>query len=425
MNSAELIKHIESGALDSSFSFLYGENEVKTQKKRYISAINSFVSLFGDGELNLFSVPGRSEISGNHTDHNYGKVIAASVNCDIIAVVKRTNDNVIKVQSEGFPCDTVNINNLNEYEKYTSSSLICGTCAGFLNNGHKIGGFTAYTTSNVLKGSGLSSSAAFEVMIGTILNHLYNDNCVSAVEIAKIAQFAENKYFGKPCGLMDQTACSVGGLVYIDFADPKNPIIEKLEFSLEKYGYALCIVNTGGNHADLTPDYAAVPSEMKAVAAHFNKEVLRTVSLENIIDNAKELRSVTGDRAILRALHYKCENERVDKIVSAVKNNDISAFLCEINRSGNSSFKYLQNVYTTQDPSEQGISLALALSEVFAESFDSACVSRVHGGGFAGTIQAFVKATFVKEYKAFIEKVFGEGSCMIMSVRPVGAVKVI
>ena len=294
--------------------------------------------------------------------------------------------------------------------------------AGFVKNGHAIGGFDAYTTSNVLKGSGLSSSAAFEDMVGNILSHMYNDGRVDNVEIAKLAQYSENVFFGKPCGLMDQVACAVGGIVAIDFADPSAPVIEKVDFDLSAKGYNLCIVNTGGNHADLTDDYASVPAEMKAVAAHFGKKVLRELDEEQVVAAIPALREKLGDRAILRALHFFNENKRVACQKAALMNGDLDAFFAEVIASGRSSFCYLQNVYTSKNLSEQGLSLALCLAEGYLS--DKKAAWRVHGGGFAGTIQSFVPTEAVEGYRAIMDATFGEGKCIVLRIRPVGAVKV-
>ena len=302
---------------------------VPAQRVRYANALDAFEAKYGDGDISVYSVGGRSEISGNHTDHNHGRVIAASVNLDILAVAKPTDTGVIRIQSEGFPEDVVApaaIDAPNEDLFFTSAAIIAGMEKAFLNAGYKVGGFDAYTTSNVLKGSGISSSAAFEVMVGNILNYMYNDGKVSNVEIAKMAQFAENKYFGKPCGLMDQTACAVGGFITIDFADPTAPVIEKMDFDLGKAGYALCIVNTGGNHADLNEDYASVPAEMKAVAAVLGVPVLRQTDEAALIANIARVRETCGDRALMRAMHFFAENKRVAAQVEALRAGDMEAF---------------------------------------------------------------------------------------------------
>ena len=292
---------------------------------------------------------------------------------------------------------------------------------GFVNKGYALGGFDAYTTTEVLKGSGLSSSAAFEVMIGNILNHLYNGGTVDNKEIAKLAQYSENEYFGKPCGLMDQMACAVGGFVYLDFEDAANPVVEPIEFSLSGAGYALCIVNTGGSHANLNEDYASVPAEMKAVAAAMSREVLRGLDEAEVIKNVPSLRAKVGDRAILRALHFVRENGRVEAAREALKSARFSDFLDIILRSGRSSFEYLQNVYTSKLPTEQGLSLSLALADGYLS--DKGGAFRVHGGGFAGTTQAFVAREHVAEYAALMDGVFGEGAAMLLNIRPEGAVR--
>ena len=426
MKTSELKRAIVGGQFDARFSYIYGENAVSEQKARYAAAVDAFAALYGeDRDASLFSVAGRSELSGNHTDHNHGCVVAASINLDIIAVAAPSEGSVIRVKSEGFSEDVVDINVFTaprETPKGHSDELIAGMAAGFLKEGFLVGGFDAYTTSNVLKGSGVSSSAAFEDMIGNILNHLYNQGTVDNVEIAKLAQYAENKFFGKPCGLMDQVACAVGGIVAIDFNDPSAPIIEKIDFDITKAGYNLCIVNTGGNHADLTDDYASVPREMKSVAAVFGKEFLRDVPRAEVVAKIPTLRSLCGDRAVMRALHFYAENDRVAKQKAALLAQDLNAFFSEVIASGRSSFCYLQNVYTTKNVSEQGLSLALCISEEFLSGKTAAW--RVHGGGFAGTIQAFVPSCEVEAYRAVIDAALGEGSCMPLHIRPVGAVKI-
>ncbi len=427
MNAQQLINAIKSGELDDKLSALYCQSALAAAKERYINAIDKFVETYGDrDDMGIYSVSGRSELSGNHTDHNRGCVVAASISLDIIAVASPTNDGVVKVLSEGFSQYCVDINEYTDPREDrfgTSESIIAGMCAGLRENGHKVGGFVAYTTSSVLKGSGLSSSAAFEDMIGTIQNYLYNDGNVSNVEIAKLAQYAENKFFGKPCGLMDQVACAYGGIVAIDFADAKNPVITPVSFDFSGAGYNLCIVSTGGNHADLTDDYASVPAEMKAIAAHFGKEVLRELDADTVIAEIPTLREKFGDRAIMRALHFFEENNRVEAQKNALLGGDIDAFFHNVKASGRSSFCYLQNVYTTKNPSEQGLSLALCLAEKTLA--DKSAAWRVHGGGFAGTIQAFVRSCDVEEFRAVMDSCFGDGACMVLSIRPIGATRVI
>ena len=425
MQSKELIQAIKSGQMSKLFSDIYGEGKhPEYQVKRYTDAVERFVGFYGDGEISIFSAPGRTEIGGNHTDHQQGEVLAASINLDAVAIVKKTDDRVARVRSDEYPEVVISLDNLSACadEKGTTLSLIKGVLAGFGNHSLEIGGFDAYITSDVLIGSGLSSSAAFEVLIGTILSGLYNNMNVSPVLIARIGQYAENIYFGKPCGLMDQMACSVGGLIHIDFADPKEPLVEKVNFSLEEYGYSLCITDTKGSHADLTHEYAAVPEEMKAVAGFFGKEVLRDVPAEDILANIGTIRENAGDRAVLRALHFVNENKRVGKEVAALQADDIVGFLKTVKESGDSSYKYLQNVYSNSDVEHQNVSLALAVSEMFLGE-DGVC--RVHGGGFAGTIQAFVKSNMVDGYCRCMDEVFGEGACTAMQIRKYGGMRVV
>ncbi len=426
MKTTQLLSFIENKGADKELIRIYGEESLCAQRKRYIGAIKEFYENFGEREVSVFSVPGRSELSGNHTDHNHGKVMAGSIDLDIIAIASSTDDGVIKIKSQGFPMDVVDTKTYktpNEMDFFKSSALIAGMSRAFENAGAKTGGYVAYTTSNVFKGSGLSSSAAFEVMVGNILNYFYNDGEVDNVEIAKMAQYSENVFFGKPCGLMDQMACAVGGFVYIDFEDTKNPVIEKIPFDLSGAGYALCIVNTGGNHADLNDDYASVPHEMKSVAKYFGKEYLRQLDKATVLASVEKLRQEVGDRAILRAIHFFNENERVTTQADALRGKDVAKFLEYVIKSGNSSFMYLQNVFTTKNVSEQGLSLALAITDSTLNG--KGCAYRVHGGGFAGTIQAFVKVELVEEYRKAIDSAFGEGACHVLRIRPDGAIKVL
>ena len=426
MNTNALKAAILGGEYDARFAYIYGADAVDAQKARYAAAVDAFAAIYGeDRDAALYSVAGRSELSGNHTDHNHGCVVAASINLDIIAVAAPSEGSVVRVKSEGFDEDVVDLASFTaprETPLGHSDELIAGMAAGFIKEGYAVGGFDAYTTSSVLKGSGVSSSAAFEDMIGNIFSHLYNDGKVDNVEIAKLAQFAENKFFGKPCGLMDQVACAVGGIVAIDFADPSAPVIEKVDFDISGAGYNLCIVNTGGNHADLTDDYASVPAEMKSIASFFGKSFLRDVREEDVIASIPLLRERFSDRAVLRALHFYAENNRVAKQKAALLSGDLDAFFAEVIASGRSSFCYLQNVYTTKNVSEQGLSLALCISERLLS--DKKAAWRVHGGGFAGTIQAFVPAEHVETYRKAIDAALGEGSCMVLRIRPVGAVRV-
>ncbi len=428
MKTTELIAEIRRGGLDSRLAALYGKEAVSAQRERYTEAIDSFSAQFGkDREVRLFSVPGRSEISGNHTDHNRGCVIAAAVDLDIIAVASANDTDIVTVKSKGFPADTVScFPGEPEQDKfYTSGALISGICKGIADRGYTVHGYDAYTTSNVLKGSGISSSAAFEVMVGTIMNHLYNEASIPTPVIAQIAQFSENVYFGKPSGLMDQTACAVGGFSFIDFKDPAAAAIEKLNFDLSHAGYSLCITNTGGNHADLNEDYASVPAEMRAVAAEFGMPALRGLTADELLGRAAALREKTGDRAILRAFHFIGENERVQRQAAALREGDLPAFLAGVKESGESSFMWLQNVYTTKNVTEQGLSLALAVTAHALSGTERPSAWRIHGGGFAGTIQAFVPNENVAAYKKAMETVFGASSCAVLKVRGEGAAAVL
>ena len=422
MKANELIKLLNEGGLEK-YSALY--QDLEHTKARMIDAINAFTRNYGDDkDIEIFSVPGRSEIIGNHTDHNHGKVMAGAINRDILAVVAKNDEGLIRFCSEGYSKDQIKIGDVTypeKFKKFTSRALVAGMADAFIKAGHNVGGYDAYSCTEVLKGSGLSSSAAFEVMVGNILNHLYNDGSVDNKEIAKYAQYSENVYFGKPCGLMDQMACAVGGFVYIDFEDNANPVVESVELSLADAGYSLCIVNTGGSHASLNDDYASVPREMKEIAAHFGRPYLRGLTEADILGASKTLREKWGDRAILRSIHFIRENERVEQALAALKSGDLNRFYEIILASGRSSYQYLQNVYTNHNVTEQGISLALCITDGALGGKNGAF--RVHGGGFAGTIQAFVKNEELDSYVALMDSVFGKGSAMPLNIRPLGAVK--
>lgn len=405
---------------------LYGADTsvIDTQKQRYAKLADEFVNSFGDKELSVFSSPGRTEIGGNHTDHNHGRVLAGAVNLDNVAIASANGTDVVRILSSGYPQFEVNLSTLapNKDEFYTSVGLVRGICARMKELGFAIGGFDAVINSGVPKGSGLSSSASFEVLIGAIVSHLFNDGCLDPVLNAQIGQYAENVFFGKPCGLMDQTACSVGGLVTIDFADPAKPIVKKVDFDFSKTGFALVITDTGGNHADLNDEYASLPSDMKGVAAKLGKTVLREVSLDQVIDSIPELRKDgVSDRAILRAIHFERDNERVAEQVADLEKGDFKSFLAKVCASGQSSFMYNQNVYPVNNVAEQGLSVALALSDVVLGSEGA---WRVHGGGFAGTIQAFVPYCLLDKYVDTLEHTFGKGKCHKLFIRPQGAIKV-
>jgi len=400
------------------------KHEVSRQRTRLEKLINNFSVLFGENrEAELFSAPGRTEIGGNHTDHNNGKVLAASINLDAVAVVSKNDENIVRVKSEGYPMDTVNLDELDKItdDHLKSAALVRGVCAGFKLRGYKIGGFDAVTASDVLKGSGLSSSAAFEVLLGTILNHVYNEGKISPVIIAQIAQYSENEYFGKPCGLMDQTASSVGGFVTIDFKNPKLPVIEKVDFDFASCGYALCIVDTGGSHSGLNEEYAAIREEMESVAKAIGGNTLRDVPQTEFEAGIPALRIEVGDRAVLRAIHFYADNNRVLKQVNLLRNGDFEGFKAEVIESGRSSYMYNQNIYLCNNPMCQPVSIALCLSE---KMLTGKGAWRVHGGGFAGTIQAFVPLDELENYKACMESVFGFNSCHVLSIRPVGGMKI-
>ena len=406
-----LKKRMIDGAYDAELTRLYPAGTIDAQRKRYCRVIGEFEEFYGEGrEAGLFSAPGRTEIGGNHTDHNHGRVLAASVNLDAIAVAAKSEGTVVNVKSEGYAMDTVDISDLKPHEKEfgKSRALVRGVCSEFKRRGYNVGAFDATTASDVLSGSGLSSSAAFEVLLGTIVNHLFNDGKVSDVEIAQIAQAAENKFFGKPCGLLDQMTSSVGSFVEIDFADPAKPVIEKVNFDFASCGYALCIVDTGGSHSDLTDEYAAVRKEMESVAAYLGKSVLREVDESEFMKNIADIRSSCGDRAVLRAMHFYGDNARVKKQAAALRAGDFKTFMKYIIESGRSSYMYNQNVYSCKKAAEQPVSLALSLSE---KLLDGCGAWRVHGGGFAGTALAFVPNDKFDGFKVGIEAVLGDGHC--------------
>lgn len=421
----QLKKELESGKYDDLLVDIYEDESLLTyQKERYIKLLGLFEKTFSAKEVAVYSAPGRSEVCGNHTDHQKGEVLATSINLDAVAVAAFNDEKKIRIVSDGYPMLTVDIQNLEKRaeDEGTSVGLIKGVASGLQKDGYKISGFDAYVTSDVLIGAGLSSSAAFETIIGTIISGLFNEMQISAVKIAQVGQFAENVFFGKPCGLMDQMACSVGGLIHIDFQDTKNPVVSKVNVDFGKYHHSLCIVDTKGSHQDLTDDYAAVPEEMKAVAAYFGKEVLREVDEADFYANISKVREAVNDRAVLRAIHFFEENKRVESIVKNLNAGNFEAFLQLITASGNSSFKYLQNVYTSKDVENQGVSVGLAASEL---ALNGKGAARVHGGGFAGTIQAFVPDEQVEEYRNFMDNVFGKGSCHVLKVRKYGGMKVI
>ncbi len=422
---SSLIEKINGGN-NPLFKELYGTetNVLKEQSERYTGLLKDFEKVYGEKNVQLFSSPGRTEIGGNHTDHNYGRVLAGAVNLDNIAVAAVNGTNTIRIKSAGYPEFHVELTDLkpNEAEYYTSTSLVKGIAAKMKENGYVIGGFDACVDGRVPKGSGLSSSASFEVLVGAIINELFNNGKMSAVENAIIGQWSENNYFGKPCGLMDQTACSVGGLITIDFKDPANPIVKEVDFDFVSTGFSLVITDVGGGHDDPASqaEYASLPTEMKAVAAQLGAKVLREVSLEQIVENIPSIRKKTGDRAILRAYHFQGDNARVVKQVEALERNDFESFLKMVVESGYSSYMYNQNIFDVVHKDEQVVSLALALSEMILKGVGA---WRVHGGGFGGTIQAFVPQNKLDEYVKTLEHVYGTGTCHKLFIRAKGAVK--
>ena len=427
MIKREKLKHdIKNGEYNKILENLYcvKGKDINFYINRYINLIESFEKTFGYPEqVGLFSAPGRTEIGGNHTDHQRGCVIAASVNLDVIAVAAINNSDEIRVKSEGYPVDIININELTpNIEEYNSSkSLIKGVVSKIMALGYDIKGFDCYTVSNVLKGSGLSSSAAFEVLIGNIINGMFCNNEINAVEIAKIGQFAENVYFGKPCGLMDQMASSVGGIVFIDFYNVENPVITKVNFDFASSDYALCIIDSGADHANLTDEYSAIPFEMKQIANYFSKDVLRDVNKKDFIAAIPELRKIAGDRAILRAMHFFDENLRAQKEAQALNISNFEDFLSLLKESGQSSYMYLQNVCVCGSSKEQAVALALALCDEYLQGQGA---YRVHGGGFAGTVQAFVPKDMLLDFKTNIENIIGKNSCHVLSIRNDGGIQI-
>ena len=393
-------------------------NQARVEKVK-----KGFADTFGQGrEKVLFSAPGRTEIGGNHTDHQHGRVLAGAVNLDMLAAVAENGENVIRLQSEGFRQCIVNLDDLSVHKRQygTTTALIRGVAAQFAARGCRLRGFDAYVISDVLRGSGLSSSAAFEVLVGTIINELYFGGRATAIEIAQIGQIAENRYFGKPCGLMDQMASSVGNLVTIDFADNDHPLVEKIDFDFEKCGYTLCIIDSGADHADLTDEYAAITEELKRVCAVFGKKWLREIPEDRFMSRIGEVRKAAGDRATLRALHVYDDNRRVGKQCEALKQNDFAAFLQLVRQSGRSSWMYLQNVIPANRKEHQEMAIALAMCDRLLGE-DGAY--RVHGGGFAGTVQAFVPDAQVESFVSEMEKVLGKGSCHLLKIRPEGGVR--
>ena len=381
-----------------------------------------FAAAFGGAPSRYFSAPGRTEIGGNHTDHQRGRVLAGAVNLDTVAAVRPNGTNTIRIQSKGYPLSIVQLDNLSPVaeEVNTTPALIRGVAARFTQLGCKVEGFDAYCESSVLPGSGLSSSAAYEVLIGTIINHLFFDGRVSQAEVAQIGQYAENVFFGKPCGLMDQTASAVGNLVTIDFFQKDHPVIEPVDFDFASSGHALCIIDSGADHADLTDEYAAIPGEIKAVAAQFGKEVLTQIDEAEFYARVPQLRQICGDRAVMRCIHFYQENARVPQQVAALREGNFDKFLSLIKQSGYSYWMYLQNVIPAGYKAHQDVAVALSLAEHYLQGRGA---YRVHGGGFAGTIQAFVPFDILDDFVAGMDAALGNGACHVLSIRPQGGVE--
>lgn len=422
MKITELKNYIEEGKLDQQLIDLYGEEALPSQKERYLSILSKTIDHYGDEEANIFSAPGRTEVGGNHTDHQLGKVLAASLNLDVVACVIPTSDNIVTYASEGYEVKPVDVSDtdIKQDEKNSTEALIRGVAAGLNKRGYKAGGFKCYAESDVINGGGMSSSAAFEVLLGTIQNALYNDSKVSSEDIAKIGQYAENVYFMKASGLLDQMACSVGSFAAMDFKDPENPVVEKVPFNPSDYGYDLIITDVKASHADLSDEYSKVPQEMKAAAKVLGHEVLSETTLDELIAHVKEIREQCGDRAFLRAYHFVNETKRAEEEAVALKNQDIDTFLKLVRESGHSSWMYLQNISVGSMPNAQAVAIGLALSEAIIGE-DGAY--RVHGGGFAGTIQAFVKKETTPHFIETMENTFGKGCCYILRIRNVGGIK--
>ncbi len=439
MKAQELLRQFAGEKARQLFTELYGEDEVDRAVNRYTTLLQQSIQAFPEiasGDVHVFTAAGRTELGGNHTDHNQGQVLAASIQLDAVAFVVPRDDTRVIFRSTGYPDVLVDIadTTMHPEEQGTTEALLRGIAEEFKRRGLNLRGFTANAASTVLSGSGLSSSAAVEVLFGTIFNGLYGSGRFGPVEIAQIGQRAENLYFGKPCGLMDQVACAHGGAVAIDFKDPANPVVRGINFNPADMGYTLCVVNTGGSHADLTADYAAVPQEMKAVAQFFGKSVLRELDRALFLEHLPKLRQIVGDRAILRALHFFDENDRVQEMYSTLermadmadpteKQQVFHRYLELVRESGTSSWELLQNISTPHHPEEQGIALALGLTQEFFKTHNLRGACRVHGGGFAGTIQAYVPTNAQEAYIRWMERYFGEGAVRPLFIRSRGAVE--
>lgn len=422
MEAKALLERLNSGKAEDFFAKMYGKNGIDENKERYVHVMEGFEQTFGRSEMSLFTSAGRTEISGNHTDHNHGKVLAGSINLDCVAAAAANGTDEIHIISETYNQKfTIDLNDLAPSGKKAGTiDLTKGMLAGFQKMGYKIGGFDAYITSNVISAAGVSSSASYEMLICSMVNELFNDGNVDVVTYAHIGKYAENVYWDKASGLLDQMACAVGGMITIDFKNPLKPAVEKIDYDFGAQDHSLIIVQTGKGHADLSAEYSSIPGDMKKVAAVFGKEVCADITEEDVLENIVKVREEAGDRAVLRALHFFEENKKVEAQVAALKENRFDDFLKRITESGNSSWKWLQNCYVPGSE-EQGITVALALTELFIQKKGcGAC--RVHGGGFAGVIMAMLPNAVVEEYITYIEKAMGKGSAYRMSIRPYGAV---
>ena len=426
MRRGELLQALEGGGLLDRLEPVYGADAAGAAR-RLADLTRGYAGVFPGGEeedVRLFSVPGRTELGGNHTDHQWGRCLAGSVDMDTIACAAPNGTNMVRIQSRNHRMAEVSLDDLSVHPAETGSSvsLVRGVAARLREMGCAVGGFNAYTTTRVLRSSGLSSSAAFEVMVGTIMNHLFCGGVLTPLQLAQVGQYAENVYYGKPCGLMDQLACASGGVIAIDFADPAAPSLRQVQVDLEREGYALVIVDAGAGHADLTEEYAAIPREMGAVAACLGRERLGQATYEQFLEELPRVRSACGDRALLRAMHFFQDDRRAAEQCGALERGDLPAFLRLVRRSGRSSFMNLQNVITCRDSREQPLAVLLALAEELLEG-EGAC--RVHGGGFAGTIQAFVPLDRVERFTQGMEALTGAGSCHVLSIRGTGAAQLV
>lgn len=423
MKQSVLKEKVLNDELNSRFYEVYGEKvNLNALKSRIVKLLDTYSSEFNpNDEVGLFSGAGRTEIGGNHTDHQHGKVLAGAIDLDAIACAGKNNSNIVCIKSEGYPDVSVDINDLSvkQDEKETSTALVRGVASKIKEMGFTVCGFNAVINSTVLGGSGLSSSACYEVLIGVIFNNLFCDDKLTQVQIAQIGQYAENVYFGKPCGLMDQLASSVGGMVSIDFADPENPIVKKIDYDFAKSGYSLCIIDSGADHADLTDEYAAIPNEMRSVCEYFSKDYLRDVDEDKFFSEIANIRKKTGDRAVVRAIHFFNDNKNVSKQTELLENKDFEGFLKYVTLSGHSSAECLQNIYCNNHQDQQAVNITIQLAK---RLLDGKGAVRVHGGGFAGTVQAYVPNGTEQEFKKGMESVLGEGCCHFLNIRPQGGV---